>query len=166
MTEYKARIGEVIVGNEEDILVATALGSCMGMVIYDLNIKAAVLAHIALPELLPTPKGNQNKNLEMPGRYATTAITECCRLLEKMGAKKRYLRSKIAGGSRMFEMPGKDYSGIHIGVRNIVSVVNILEIKNIPLISKDVGGNSSRTIKFTVKNFNMNIKKGLENIVI
>lgn len=62
MTEYRARIGEIITGDEKDLLVAIALGSCVGILIYDTKIKVAALAHVALPEeLLLKNKKNKKK---------------------------------------------------------------------------------------------------------
>lgn len=98
----------------------------------------------------------------MPGRYADTAVIECWRLLKEKGAKMKNLKAKIAGGSRMFGTIGLLGAGLNIGDRNINAVIENLKLNNIPLRSKDVGGISSRTIKFTVKNFRLNIKKGLD----
>lgn len=162
MTEFKARIGETIVGDENDMLVAIALGSCIGVVIFDTKIKVAALAHVALPEELFRNIKKKINDIDMPGRYADTAILECWRLLEKKGAKMKNIKAKIAGGSRMFGTVGLLGSGLNIGDRNIIAVIENLKLNNIPLRAKDVGGNSSRTIKFSVKKFILNIKKGLD----
>ncbi|OLS17056.1 MAG: Chemoreceptor glutamine deamidase CheD [Candidatus Heimdallarchaeota archaeon LC_2] len=169
MTEYRARIGEIIIGKKNDLLGAIALGSCVGIVIYDIRLNIAALAHVALPEELFTSHKKTIKNITFPGRYADTAVVECLRLLkkkEKKGVKRTNLKAKIAGGSRMFGTKGLLGGGLNIGDRNIKASIENLKANKIPLEAKDVGGNSSRTIKFDLANFDLKIKKGVKNYKI
>ncbi|MCE7734069.1 MAG: chemotaxis protein CheD [Candidatus Heimdallarchaeota archaeon] len=160
MTEYRARIGEIIKGKEFDQLVAIALGSCIGIVIYDPKIKVATLAHVALPgQLFKTQKIN-GKYHDKPGRYADTAVPECIRILKKMGANLKNLKAKIAGGSRMFGTKGLLGPGLNIGDRNIEASREHLKLNKIELKREDVSGNSSRTVIFDIENSKYTIKKG------
>lgn len=160
MTEYRARIGEIITGKDSDQLVAIALGSCVAIVLYDPKVKIAGLAHVALPgELFHTQKSN-SKRLDKPGRYADTAIPECIRIMKKMGANVNHLKAKITGGSRMFGTKGLLGAGLNIGDRNVVASRENLKLNNIILRSEEVGGTNSRTVIFDIETSRLTIKKG------
>ncbi len=161
MVEYNTRIGEIVIGGEEDKLVAIALGSCVVVVIFDIKINFATMAHVALPG--ESYRNHIQNNLNTRGRFADSAIKECRRILEKKGGKLINLRAKIAGGSRMFETSGLYVSAFNIGDRNIKAVIENLKLNKIRLVSKDIGGNCSRTVKFLVNNNVLNVKKGNEN---
>ncbi|MHA2252853.1 MAG: chemotaxis protein CheD [Candidatus Kariarchaeaceae archaeon] len=159
MVEYSARIGEVVSGKPPDILVALALGSCVGVIIYDPKNKAATLAHVALPEQLFSRKTQNPDTLNFPGRYADSAVPECLTMLKKHGANMKNLHAKIAGGSRMFGTKDLLGAGLNIGDRNAIAVKEILKQNGIKLVGKDVGGETSRTIKFNTKTQILTIKK-------
>lgn len=163
MTEYRARIGDIITGKGLDQLVSIALGSCVAIVIYDPKCKAAAMAHVALPgELFLNSKTN-GKRLDKPGRYADTAVPELIRVLKKMGANSDKLKAKIAGGSRMFGTKGLLGPGLNIGDRNIVASKENLKSQNVALVREDVGGNLSRTVIFDIDNAKYTIKKGFNS---
>ena len=46
-----APIGKIVIGEPPTKLVALALGSCVGTIIYDPILKVAALAHVALPSV-------------------------------------------------------------------------------------------------------------------
>lgn len=118
------------------------LGSCVGVVIYDLHHKIAGLSHVMLPnsELTNQSPINQFK-------YVDTAIPLLVEKLYLQGARKYALKAKIAGGAQMFQFESSSES-MRIGPRNVEAVQEKLQELNVPIISMDVGGKRGRTIEF------------------
>lgn len=138
----KVGIADQKMAKAPDKIKTTGLGSCVGLVLYDLNRQVAGLAHIMLPDSSLAKQENLN-----PYKYADTAID---RLIEKLcsaGAAKYALKAKMAGGAQMFEFASNN-DLIRIGSRNVQAVQEKLNEHHIVLKAKDVGGNSGRTIEF------------------
>ena len=124
----------------EGELITYALGSCIGICFYDPTIKLAALLHIMLPLNMETGRKN-------PLKYADTGIRETLRMMEARGARRGRITAKIAGGAKMFDVPGGGSLG-NIGQRNIESVHLNLKKEGIRLLKEDVGGTSARTLWF------------------
>ena len=129
---------KIIQGSGE--LVTYALGSCIGICLYDPAIKLAALVHIMLPLNMETGR-------KSPMKYADTGIRETLKQMESWGAKRIRIVAKIAGGAKMFEIPGGGSLG-NIGQRNIESVHLNLKREGIRLLKEDVGGTVARTLRF------------------
>ncbi len=121
-------------------LITYALGSCIGICLYDPAVKLAALIHIMLPINMEAGRKNTMK-------YADTGIKETIRQLEARGARKNRLTAKIAGGAKMFEVSGSTGLG-NIGQRNIESVHMNLRREGIHIVSENVGGTVARTLSF------------------
>ena len=120
----------------------SGLGSCVGVVLYDLSKQIAGLAHVMLPD------SNLAKGKTMhKAKFADTAIVTLIRLLESKGVSQKQLKAKIAGGAQMFTFHTKN-DHMRIGPRNVEAVKKALQRYAIPLVSEDVGGTSGRTIEF------------------
>lgn len=124
------------------MLVTYALGSCIGICLYDPVIQLAALVHIMLPLNMETGR-------KTPLKYADTGICETLRQMESKGAVRSRIVAKIAGGARMFVTPGGSNLG-NIGQRNIESTHMILKREGIRLLREDVGGSVARTLLFDV----------------
>lgn len=138
----KVGIADLDVVCAPDRIRTSGLGSCVGVVVYDLHVKVAGLAHIMLPD---SSLGNKKDNNKL--KYADTAIDI---LIEKLLAKRAsrfHLKAKIAGGAQMFQLQNST-DVMRIGPRNVEAVVEKLREYRIPIVAKDVGGNSGRTIEF------------------
>lgn len=131
-------------------MITYALGSCIGITLYDPNIKLGALIHI----MLPNATGANASNIF---KFADTGIRET---LRKMGAfggiKSRYI-CKIAGGAQMFEITGGGSIG-NIGQRNIESVKQTLRAEGIRIKNQDVGSNYARTMLLDVSTGKVSIR--------
>ncbi|MCY3413489.1 MAG: chemotaxis protein CheD [Candidatus Heimdallarchaeota archaeon] len=145
MVERKAGIGEIVYGKPPDILSALALGSCIGVVIYDPLIKVASLGHVSLPLIDEAMRNAPRRLEETPGRYADVAVPIMIEKLKEMGAVK--LKAKLAGGAQVFNIK-IDKSLPYLGERNYQEVKRQLEIHRIKVVAEDVLGRWSRTVKF------------------
>lgn len=121
-------------------VITYALGSCIGICLYDSKLKLAALVHIMLP--LNMEAGRKN-----PLKYADTGIRETLKAMQAKGALKSRITAKCAGGAKMFDVAGKGSLG-NIGQRNIESVHTILKMEGIRLMAEDVGGGVARTLTF------------------
>ncbi len=149
-------ISDQNVAKGEDVLVTYALGSCVGICLYDPIVKVAGLSHI----MLPTNTGVTDPKGQM--RFADTAIPMLIRRMESLGASKPRLKAKIAGGAQMF--PAVTNASIaNIGQRNVAAVKAVLAQLRIPILAEDTGKDYGRTQHFYAKDGVMRItsaKKG------
>ena len=133
-------IADMKMAQGSGMLVTYALGSCIGICFYDPMLKLAALLHIMLPLNMETGRKN-------PLKYADTGIRETLRMMEARGARRGRITAKIAGGAKMFDVPGGGSLG-NIGQRNIESVHLNLKKEGVRLLKEDVGGTSARTLWF------------------
>lgn len=128
----------------EGTLITYALGSCVGIALYDSYIKLGALIHI----MLPTSENMDQSNVF---KYGDLGVTETLRKMNAFGASNAHISAKIAGGAKMFEMQGDAGFG-NIGLRNVESVKLSLQHHRIRLVSEDTGANYARTMSFDVEN--------------
>ncbi len=135
-----------------DVLVTYALGSCVGICLYDPSMKIAGLSHIMLPSSVQM---SADKSQAM--KFADTAIEVLVHRMEKMGAHIFRMKAKIAGGAQMFS--GVNNSSLaNIGQRNVIAVKQELLRLHIPIIAEDTGKNYGRTLYFGADDGSMRIK--------
>src|SRR5690625_4036026 len=139
-TIVKVGISDMNVVKAPGVIRTSGLGSCVGVVIYDLYQEIAGLAHIMLPD----SKFSRQRNLN-PYKYADTALPLLIKQLRLLGARDHFLQAKLAGGAQMFQFSDSDV--MRIGPRNVEAVKSILKEKGIPIITTDVGGHRGRTIE-------------------
>ena len=140
MSTVNVGISDLNIAFSPDVLATYALGSCVGICLYDADKKLAGLAHI----MLPWSKDSANPSDNMM-RYADTGITE---LISRMGAKGTSvsrLTAKIAGGAQMF---ATNSAVFNIGERNVEAVKKVLAAYKIPIIAEQTGSNFGRTVFF------------------
>ena len=133
-------IADMKMAQYEGMLVTYALGSCIGICLYDPGLRLAALVRVMLPLNMETGRRS-------PMKYADTGIRETLRQMEARGARRSRMVAKIAGGARMFEVAGGGSLG-NIGQRNIESVHMTLKREGIKLLREDVGGTVARTLLF------------------
>ena len=147
----KVGIADLNVAQSPDILVTYALGSCVGICLYDRVKKIAGLSHIMLPASTVTHGAVQI------ARFADTAIPKLVQQMVARGATKRVLTAKIAGGARMFASANNS-SLSNIGQRNVQAVKEALAKQGIPIIAEDTGKDYGRTLFFNTEDGIMHIK--------
>lgn len=132
-------IGEYRVGSFP--MMTIGLGSCIGLTLYDPNLKLGAMVHIMLPE--------SSGRMDRPGKYADTAVPLLVNELNALGSKNRSILAKIIGGACMFEYFG---TNLNIGERNAEKVRIKLKEHNIQLAGEDVGGKIGRSVTFLPAN--------------
>jgi len=151
MTMIKVGMADLNSCKAPNALTTLGLGSCIGIILYDPKTKVSGLAHIMLPD------STQIKNNQNTAKFADTAIVRLIGDMEKLGANKRRLVAKIAGGAQMFSF-GSGNDLMRIGERNAIASRKKLKEIGIPLLAEDCGANYGRTIEFYSETGELHIK--------
>ncbi|MDR0222907.1 MAG: chemotaxis protein CheD [Oscillospiraceae bacterium] len=124
-----------------DVLVTYALGSCVGICLYDKTKLIGGLSHIMLPDSKNCGDGLATNRM----KFADTAIPDMFGKMLSMGALRANVTAKIAGGAVMFNVATDRFN---IGERNVAAVKAALGALGIRVIAQDVGLNYGRTVFF------------------
>ena len=146
-------IGEyVISSNEEDLIKTYALGSCVGLVVYNPIAKILGMVHIALPDSIIN---RDNKNIFLPGYFANTAVPLLFnKVLGGYNSNSNACRVSLYGGA--YSINSNDV--FKIGISNVEKIQKILIDNNISFDNINTGGYISRTIKADVRTGSVLIK--------
>jgi chemotaxis protein CheD len=125
-------------GTRGDCIVTHALGSCLGVAIFDETACVGGILHYMLP-LSQVDKAKADNNPFMFGDIGIPLLFEEA---YKLGARKERLRVAIAGGAQVFEQDDT----FAIGKRNIVIARKLFWKNNILIASEHVGGTIPRTL--------------------
>jgi len=143
--EIKVGIADLNVTNSPNKLITVGLGSCIGISLYDKINKNGGLLHIMLPD------STQFSNITNPFKFADLGVPVLLKKIEEMGALKKNVVAKIAGGASMFNFSDKNMI-MDIGNRNAIAVKKALNDLGIPILAEDTGGNKGRTMIFDTDN--------------
>jgi chemotaxis protein CheD len=118
------------------VQIRTLLGSCAGVVLYDRQARVGGVAHIVLPY--------SRGAVDLPGKYADTAIPGLIAEIDRVLGRpsKGRLTAKIVGGASMFQTG----PAMNIGQKNQNAVDQILTTLGVPILARDVGGDSGRRL--------------------
>jgi len=129
--------------DREDTIITHALGSCIGVAIFDPVAGVGGILHY----MLPLSSIDLEKAAKNPFMFGDTGIPAFFQAAYKAGAKKESLRVAIAGGARVIETDNR----FDIGSRNVV-IARKLFWKNAVLIAaEDVEGTIPRTLFLEMK---------------
>lgn len=123
-----------------DVLITYALGSCLGIAIYDAAAKVGGMLHV----MLPASSVNPNKAADNPLMFVDTGVPELFKACYKAGARKERLVVKVAGGASLQNNAENDQ--FQIGKRNFLMLRKLLWKNNVLIESCDVGDRHSRTM--------------------
>lgn len=131
-------VGDMKIGRDADLIVTHALGSCLGLVVYDPVTKVGGLLHA----MLPLSKINPAKAEANPYMFVDTGVPVLFKALYEIGGQKSRMVIKAAGCGNPL---GKNEM-FKIGERNYTVLKKLLWKNNILLETEDVGGTASRTV--------------------
>ena len=147
-------VSDMKLGKSGDILVTHALGSCLGLTVWDPEIQVGGLLHA----MLPLSKINKEKANANPFMFVDTGVPCMFKQLYEWGAQKQRLIVKAAGCGNPL---GKNEM-FKIGERNHTLLKKLLWKNNVLLKAEDVGGTRSRTVHFDVSTGRVVISSGGE----
>lgn len=132
-------ISDAKVSNDPgDFLVTYSLGSCIGICLYDPALHVGGMLHYQLP----TAKMDPQRAQANPFMFADTGMRLLLDRLAAMGAPKKRLQVRLAGGATMATGP----QGFDIGKRNYLAIRKILWGEAMFIDAEDVGGNVARNL--------------------
>ncbi len=138
-------VGALCVSNlPGERLVAHALGSCLGVAVFDPVARVGGLLHVPLPSSIEDRDRSRGRPLE----YVDTAVPALFRDCYKLGATKGRLRVAVAGGASAGDA---NADGFQIGKRNLIMLRKLLWKNGVLIHAHDVGGERVwRTISLDV----------------
>ncbi len=128
--------------DRSDVLVTYALGSCIAVILYDPVRKAGGMIHY----MLPLSTTNAAKAQVKPAMFADTGVPLLFERMYALGAEKKNLVVKVAGGGQLYD----DHGTFEIGRRNYTVLRKMLWKNNVLIHAEDVGGAKSRTVRLWV----------------
>lgn len=133
--------GEFI-STDEDVYIATVLGSCISIALYDIEKKYGGLNHF----MLPISKRKDPLSIDDEGRFGNYAVELLINDMQKKGTLHKNLRAKVFGGGNVLNSVGDKIN--MTGLNNINFALQYLDTENIPIIANDTGGLYPRKIYF------------------
>jgi chemotaxis protein CheD len=131
-----------VTDDPESILITYALGSCIGVCLYDPMAKVGGLLHFMLPESqIDLEKAQRN-----PWMFADTGIPLFFREMYELGGDKRRIRVKVVGGAQVMDASGY----FNIGKRNCMALRKIFWKNNVLIQAEAIGGNVNRTVRLVL----------------
>lgn len=121
-----------------DVLVTYALGSCLGVTMYDPVACVAGMIHC----MLPLSKVDPAKAAKMPYMFVDTGVPALFKAISELGAQKDRLVVKVAGCAQILN----DNGLFKIGQRNYTVFRKILWKNNILIAGEHIGESLSRTM--------------------
>jgi chemotaxis protein CheD len=144
MKEIVVGIADIKVSrHSDDVMVTYALGSCVAVAVYDPMARVAGLLHF----MLPSSSLNVSKARENPSMFADTGIPFLFKSCYELGADKRRMVVKIAGGANIIG----EASFFRVGQKNLTVLRKILWRNGILVSGQDTGGNANRTLRFHIQ---------------
>lgn len=136
-------VGDLAVSNNAQVTLSTyALGSCVGVVVYDPGARAGGLLHLMLPESQISPEKAQAQ----PAMFADTGLPLLFRSMVGLRAERSRLRLFVAGGASVLTGP----DSFKIGERNVRATMDYLARQGLAVRRSDVGGTVNRTLHLEV----------------
>jgi chemotaxis protein CheD len=139
------------VSNNSIVTLSTyALGSCVGVIVYDPVSKAGGILHLMLPDSSISP----DKALKQPAMFADTGLPMLFKSLLGVRADRSRMRLFTAGGASVLN--GAD--PFKIGERNSAAVDKYLRANGFKVVGQDLGGSVNRTVHLEIGTGKVNLK--------
>lgn len=131
-------------------LITYSLGSCVGIAIWDQEAHVGGMLHYMLPESSISLEKAKNN----PAMFGDTGIPALFRAAYELGASKKRMIVKVAGGSSLLD----DKGTFNIGKRNYLLLRKLFWKNGILIDAEDVGGSKSRTMRLNIDTGRVTIK--------
>lgn len=137
--------------NPADSMITYALGSCIAVAVYDPAAKVGGLLHYMLPD--STLDAARAK--ETPAMFADTGIPLLFKSCYRMGADKKRMVVKVAGGASILD----ESNFFRIGQKNIMAMRKLFWSNNVLIDAEDTGKNVNRTIRLDMSTGKVTVKR-------
>ena len=139
--------------SSDERLVTYALGSCLGVAVYDPVARIGGLLHAMLPSGSLDPE----KMAQNPAMFVDSGVPALFKECYKLGARKERMIVKVVGGSHSGDTDEDDK--YQIGKRNLVTLRKLLWKNGVMLHAQETGGvQVSRTIWLEIATGDLTLK--------
>ncbi len=129
-------------GDLNDVLVTYSLGSCVGVMIYDPQVKVGGLIHCMLPLSSVDPRKAEAK----PYMFVDTGMMLFLKMLFDHGVSRQRAVVKVAGCAKILD----NSNLFRIGERNYTVLRKVLWKNGLMIKAESIGGSVSRTMRLEV----------------
>lgn len=130
-------------------IITYALGSCLGITVYDRVNRVGGLLHVMLPD-----STINRTNGERPAMYVDTGIPLLVDMMTKLGALPGRLSCKIFGGAQVLNAD----SYFRIGQKNITAAERWMQQCGLRVQVWEVGGQVNRTIRLSLDDGSVKVR--------
>jgi chemotaxis protein CheD len=130
-------------------IVTYALGSCLGVCVYDSVNRVGGMLHMMLPD-----STIHRATSDRPAMYADTGFPLLIDMMANAGAQTMRLQCKIFGGAQVLNAD----SYFRIGEKNIRAAESLAQQYNLRVLVWEVGGQVNRTIRFSMANGEVKVR--------
>ena len=145
-------VAQFRVGHSPAKMTTMALGSCLGIVLYDATNRIGALAHAM------HPRRDRVKNNANRAKFVDSVILLALERMSQWGAQRGRIVAKLFGGARMFDSFAGCRGLLQIGGENIAAAREVLGELGIPIVAECVGGSTGRTIVFDVSDGSVRVR--------
>lgn len=131
-------IGEYY-ASSEPVVIHTVLGSCVAVCLYDPISRIGGMNHILMPGRADM------EHFDCAARYGINAMELLINKIMNLGGKRHQMAAKVFGGANILRSISKENSP---GKKNVEFILEFLRIEAIRIVSRDLGGENSRSIYF------------------
>lgn len=134
-------------------IITYALGSCLGIVVFDPVAVVAGMLHVQLP----TGTIDEAKMRQSPAMFVDSGVPLLFKECYKLGAKKERMIVRVAGGAHAGTSEAEDR--FQIGKRNLIALRKLLWKNGVLLHAQETGGiQISRTMWVDVATGDVTLK--------
>ena len=136
-----------VVAAREGAIITHALGSCIGVTLFDPQAGVGGMLHYMLPQ--PGTSDDSRKHM-----FASTGVPALFRQAYALGAKKERLVVCAAGGAELFDDSGR----FRVGERNRTILRKLLWKNGVTLAGEHTGGDFARTMILELATGNVTVR--------
>jgi chemotaxis protein CheD len=133
-----------------DTVVTYALGSCVGLSLYDRKCHMGGILHVMLPDSRCRSASREFN----PHMYADTGFYAFLQALLAKGARRDAIEARVAGGANMLQHS----QFLDIGKRNAEAVVTLLRLERIPIMGSSLGGVVGRSMSLRLQDGTVTVR--------
>ncbi|MEK7686096.1 MAG: chemotaxis protein CheD [Verrucomicrobiota bacterium] len=144
-------LAEMAVSNNQDVLlIASSLGSCLGLAAYDPQVHVSGLLHAMLPDSAISPA----KAALYPAMFVDTGLTALLGAMQRMGAAAERSLLFVAGGAQVLDSSGS----FNLGTRNHEALAQLLQQLGLRACAQEIGGLLNRSLFLNVAKGEVRVK--------
>lgn len=126
----------------ESLLSTSPLGACLGIAVYDPEVKVGGLLH----SLMPASELDPVRAAKRPGMFLDTGLAALLEAVQKLNAKTSNLRICVAGAAQILD----EASIFDIGKINCESLAALLKQHSLEIYAQSVGGRTNCSMEMAI----------------